>query len=124
MEQGPERKDLQELADFERSLGEEVAVSAEYGLSLTLLTARIEDGWTAEATRRALDTLRVADLVAQQSPQDIVAALPNTATDTAWAAEERLREAVPEAITWKTPWAPPETAGELMDRTRRSSPGS
>ena len=124
MDRRPGRKDLLEPADFERALGEEVAVSAEYGLSLTILAARIEGGWTAEATRRALDALRVADLVTRQSPEDIVVLLPNTTPDTARAAEERLREAVPEAAIWKTPWSPPETAGELMDRTRRGPPSS
>lgn len=115
---------MQAPAAFERALGEEVAVSAEYGLPLTLLTARVKNGWTGEAVRRALDTLRVADLVAQPTPEDLVAALPNTAANAAGAAGERLGEAVPEAAIWETSWKPPETAGELMARAYRSSPSS
>lgn len=122
MGRSSESKGLQEPDDFERALGEEVAVSAEYSLSLTLLTARAERGWTAEAVRRALGTLRAADLVTQPNERELLIALPNTAADTAQAVEERLRKAVPESVVRSTVRMPPETAGDLVDRAREVFP--
>ena len=112
------KKELQSPEDFERVLGEEVSVSTEFDLPLSVLVALAENGWTSEATRRALDALRTADLVAQLEPAEIAIALPNTVAKDAKALERRLREAVPEAKVGITAHRMGDTVTDLLERAR------
>ena len=112
------KKELQSPEDFERVLGEEISVSTEFDLPLSVLVALAENGWTSEATRRALDALRTADLVAQLEPAEIAIALPNTVAKDAKALERRLREAVPEAKVGITAHRMGDTVTDLLERAR------
>jgi hypothetical protein len=91
------RKELQTFEVFEKTLREEVSVSAEFDLPLAALALVVEDGWQEEDVRRALDTLRAVDLVAQPAAEELLVALPNTGIADARVVEERLREAIPKA---------------------------
>ena len=52
------RKELQDPEVFERALREEISVSSEFVLPISVLSLRIEDGWSEDATRGARDALR------------------------------------------------------------------
>ena len=114
------RKELQDPEVFEAALGEEISVSSEFMLPISLLALRVEGGWSDAATRRALDALRTADLVCRPEPEEILVALPNTVTDDARVVEERLRAAVPEAHVGVAPLAPGDTVESLLKRARIS----
>ncbi len=114
------RKELQEPEVFEAALREEISVSSEFVLPISVLVLRIAGGWSDEATRRALDALRTADLVCRPEPDEVLVALPNTETDDARVVEERLREAVPEAAVGVAPFARGDTAESLINRARAS----
>ena len=112
------RKELQDPEAFEGALQEEISVSSEFVLPISVLALRVEGGWSDEATRRALDALRTADLVCQPEPDEILIALPNTETDDARVVEERLRAAVPEAAVGVAPFARGDTVESLVKRAR------
>ena len=112
------RKELQTLEFFEEALGEEILVSSEFVLPISVLALRVGGGWSAEAARRVLDALRTADLVCQTEPDEILVALPNTETNDALVVEERLRVAVPEAVVGVTPFAQGDTVESLIKRAR------
>ena len=112
------RKELQDPAAFEAALREEISVSSEFGLPICVLVLRVGGGWSDEATHRALDALRTADLVCRPDPDEILVALPNTATDDARVVEERLREIVPEATVGVVPFGRGDTAESLVQRAR------
>ncbi|PLS86550.1 MAG: hypothetical protein CYG60_06675 [Actinobacteria bacterium] len=112
------RKELQDPEVFEGALREETEISSEFALPISVLALRVEGGWSEEATRRALDALRTADLVCQPEPEETLIALPNTVTDDARVVEERLREAVPEAIVGIAPFARGDTVESLIERAR------
>lgn len=114
------RKELQETEVFEAALREEISVSSEFVLPISALVLRIAHGWSDEATRRALDALRTADLVCRPEPDEILVALPNTQADDARVVEERLREAVPEATVGVAPFARGDTVESLIERARVS----
>lgn len=91
------KKELQTFDEFEESLREEISVSSEFGLPLTVLTLNIEGGWKEEDVRRTLGSIRTADLITQPEASEILVALPNTATSDARVVEEKLRKIVPNA---------------------------
>ena len=112
------RKELQTVEAFEKALREEISISSEYDLPLTVLALVIEDGWQDEDTRRALSALRTADLVAQPDPGELLIALPNTITTDARVVEERLRETLPKATFGVAPYRRGDAAGDLLKRAR------
>lgn len=112
------RKELQTFEEFEKALREDVSVAAEFDLPLTVLALVIEDGWRGDCVRRALDALRIADLVAQPSNEELLVALPNTRIVDALVVERRLRDALPEASFGVAAYARDETAGDLLERAR------
>ncbi len=112
------RKELQTVEAFEKALREEISISSEFDLPLTVLALVIEDGWQDEDTRRALAALRTADLVAQPDPGEFLIALPNTITADARVVEERLREALPKATIRVAPYRQGEVAEDLLKRAR------
>lgn len=120
----PIRKELQSTEDFLRALGEEVSVSRDYGLPLTLLVVVMEEGWTTEGLRRALASLRVADLAAWLEPRELAVALPNTGPEDAGIVEERLREDVPGVRVARAAYHLDEAAEALLARARRTAAGS
>jgi hypothetical protein len=113
------RKELQTVEAFEKALREEVSISTEFDLPLTVLALVIEDGWREENTRQALDALRSADLVAQPDPGELLIALPNTKTTDTRVVEERLRQVVPKATIGVAPRRQDEKMAEgLLKRAR------
>jgi hypothetical protein len=65
------RKELRSVEEFEKELREEISVSVEFDLPLTIVLAlNIKGGWKQGALRRPLDVLRVADLATRPGPED------------------------------------------------------
>lgn len=114
------KKELQDPEVFEEVLREEISVSSEFVLPISVLVLRVEGGWSDEAARRALDALRAADLVCRPEPDEILIALPNTTTRDARVVEKRLRETLPEAAVGVAPFTSGDTAGDLIKRARVS----
>lgn len=116
------RKELQSVEEFEKELREEISVSIEYDLPLTIVLAlNIRGGWDQRAVRRALDVLRVVDLVTRPSPEELLVALSNTTADEARTVEERLREVVPEAASGVATYREGDTVEDLLQRARTAA---
>lgn len=111
-------KELQSFEAFEKALREEISVSAEFDLPLTVLDLNVEGGWREEDVRKTLDALRVADLVAQPEPEELLVALPNTVNTAARAVEERLRKIVPVSSLRTAPYRRGEAIEDLLKRAR------
>ncbi|MBA2442604.1 MAG: hypothetical protein H0V53_09395 [Rubrobacter sp.] len=124
MDGRPLRKELQSTEVFLRGLREEVSVSRDYGLPVTVLVAVVEGGWSAEDLRKALDVLRFADLATLLEPRELAVALPNTTPEGAGAVEERLRKVVPGVRLASAAYRQDETAESLLARARRMAAGS
>jgi hypothetical protein len=120
----PTRKELQSPDVFLRGLREEVSVSVEYELPLALLVAVMDGGWADEDLRKALDSLRLADLATRPEPRELAVALPNTTPEDAAVVEERLRKAVPGVRPASAAYLRDETAESLLARARRLAAGS
>ena len=110
------QKELQSVEEFERTLGEEISVSTEFDLPLSVLVAILD--WTPESTRRALDALRTADLIAQTADDELAIALPNTVSENAQVVERRLRDSIPEASVGITAHRNGDTVPDLLARAR------
>jgi hypothetical protein len=106
------------LASFERALEEEMSVSAEFDLPLTLMVVRVGGVLDAETTLRLLDTLRAADLVAIPSASELAVVLPNTTPDGAGALERRVRRVLPEAGIGLSVYEPNDEFSGLLGRAR------
>lgn len=115
------RKELQTVEAFEKALREEVSVSNEFDLPLTVLALDIKDGWREEDVRRALAALRTADLVARPDLEELLVVLPNTKTADARVVEERLHEAVPKAAVGVAPYKLGDAAEDLLERARAAA---
>ncbi len=115
------RKELQTVEAFEKALREEVSVSNEFDLPLTVLALDIKDGWREEDVRRALAALRTADLVARPDLEELLVVLPNTKTADARVVEERLHEAVPKAAVGVAPYKWGDAAEDLLERARAAA---
>lgn len=115
-------KELQSVEEFEGTLGEEISVSTEFDLPLSVLVAVLE--WTPDSTRRALDALRTADLVTRTADDEIAIALPNTVSENARVVERRLRAAIPEAAIGITAHRTGDTVPDLLTRARAIARGT
>jgi hypothetical protein len=116
------RKELRSVEEFEKELREEISVSVEFDLPLTIVLAlNIKGGWKQGALRRALDVLRVADLATRPGPAELLFALPNTTAADARAVEERLREAVPEATSGVATYREGDSVDDLLERARSTA---
>ncbi len=115
------KKELQTLEVFEKSLEEEISMTMDFDLSLSVLVVQRDDSWDEYSTRLALGALRVADLVTATTPEEIFIALPNTSTEDALIVAQRLREAVPEARLGITPHYTGDNAPDLLKRARDSA---
>ena len=79
---------------------------------------RVEEGFEPETVRRALEALRVADLICQPDPAELLVALPNTKAADARVVEDRLRKAAPEAAFGVAVRARGDTVETLLKRAR------
>lgn len=111
-------KELQTFEVFETNLQEEISVTTDFDLPLSILVALIDGGWSEESTRSALDVLRVADLITATAPDEISIALPNTSTEDAQVVERRLRAAVPNARVGVTQHHTGDAVPDLLERAR------
>ena len=114
-------KGLQSPEDFERSLKEEISLTTDFELPLSVLVALVDGGWDETLTREALGVLRIADLITATAPEELTIALPNTRSEDARAVERRLREAISEARIGITPYQPGDTVLALVDRARQAA---
>jgi hypothetical protein len=108
------------LESFERALEEEMSLSAEFDLPLTLLAVRAKTGLDPETTRRLLGVFRTAEFVTRPSPSELAVILPNTGPDGARAVERRVREVLPDADVGLATRGPDDRAYELLDRARNT----
>ncbi len=116
------KKELQTVEAFEKALWEEVSLSTEFDLPLTVLAMSIKDGWEEGDIRQALDALRTADLIAHTDEPEIVVALPNTVTAHARIVEERLRKTLPETSFGIAAFKQGDAAEDLLKRARNATP--
>lgn len=109
--------------DFERALEEEISVSTQFGLPLSVLVAVLEGGWNPESEGRAIGALRVADLVARTEGSDLIVVLPNTGLESARAVERRLREIVPKVGIGISEFTPDDGVPDLIARASQAASG-
>jgi hypothetical protein len=105
---------------FERALEEEMALSAEFDLLLTLLVVRARGGLDPETTRRLLGVLRSAELTTLTRPSELAVMLPNTDPDGARAVERRVREVLPDAEVGLATREPGDELHDLLQRAREA----
>ncbi len=98
-----------------------MSLSAEFGLPLTLLIVRAEGGLDSETTRRLLDVLRTAELVALPTPSELAIVLQNTDPNGARAVERRVREVLPDADVGLATREPDDEVSGLLERARSAS---
>ena len=106
------------LEAFERALEEELSLSAEFDLPLTLLSVRARAGLDPETTRRLLGVFRTAEFVTQPTSSELAVILPNTGPDGALAVERRVREVLPDADVGLASRGPDDEAPDLLERAR------
>ena len=112
------KKKLDAPEAFEEALRDELSVSAEFDLPLSALVLGVEESFEPETVHRALAALRVADLICQPEPAELLVVLPNTKAEDARVVEERLREAVPLAAFGVAVRARGDTVETLLMRSR------
>ena len=124
------KKGLWSVEEFEKELREEISVSVEFDLPLALVLAlnvsgkrRMgTEGRARGARRYARCVMRVADLVAQSGPEELLVSLPNTTVvDTRGGVEEGLREVVPEAISGVATYREGGKAEQLCSNARAAA---
>lgn len=124
MSQRKVKKELDTPEEFEHALREELSVSADFDLPLSVLALRPrapQGEFAPEVVRSALDALRVADLICQPGPAELLVALPNTETEDARVVEDRLRKALPEAAFGIVHRAKDDAPGTLVARARAAA---
>jgi hypothetical protein len=109
------------VKDFERALREEVSVSTDFDLPLSILVARSQHKWIPENMRQIVGLLRRGDLIACPGPDEIVIALPNTKLEDAKVVERRLREAIPESAIGIAFQEPGDASHGLLCRARAAA---
>jgi hypothetical protein len=115
------KKELQTVEAFEKALREEVSLSTEFDLPLTVLAMSIKDSWEEGDIRQALDALRTADLIAHTDEPEIVVALPNTVAAHARIVEERLRARLPAAAFGVAAFKQGDDAEDLLKRAHNDT---
>ena len=106
------------LKFFERALEEEMALSAEFDLPLSVLVVRVEGGLDPETTSRLLGDLRTAELTTLPTPSEFAVALQNTDLDGARALERRLQRILPDAEISLATREPGDEVSGLLERAR------
>ena len=101
---------------FELALEEEMTLSAEFDLSLTLLVVRAEDGLDSGTTLRLFEVFRTAEFVTRPTPSELAVILPNTGPDGARAVERRVRNVLPDAVVGLATREPGDEASDLLER--------
>jgi hypothetical protein len=118
MERRRRKREPMPYESFVRALEEELALSAEFDLPLTLLVVRAEEDVDPETTGRLLGVFRTAEFATLPSPSELAVILPNTDPDDARAVERRVRDVLPSADVGLTTREPDERASDLLRRAR------
>ena len=108
------------LESFERALEEEMSLSAEFDLPLTLLVVRAKTGLDPGTTRRLLGVFRTAEFVTRPTSSELAVILPNTGPDGARAVERRVREVLPDAEVGLATREPGDELHDLLQRAREA----
>jgi hypothetical protein len=109
------------LESFERALEEEMVLSAEFDLPLTLLVVRAKTGLDPETIRRLLGVFRTAEFLTLPTPSELAVILPNTGPEGARAVERRVREVLPDAEVGQATREPGDEVYDLLQRARDAS---
>jgi hypothetical protein len=112
------KKEPLSLKFFERALKEEMALSSEFDLPLSLLIVRVEGGLDHETTRRLLGALRTAELATLPTPTELAVALQNTDLNGARALKRRLQKILPDADIGLATYEPGDEVSGLLERAR------
>jgi hypothetical protein len=118
MERRRRKKEPMPYEPFVRALEEELALSAEFDLPLTLLVVRAGEDLDPETAGRLLGVFRTAEFVTLPSPSELAVILPNTEADDARAVERRVRDVLPDADVGLATREPDEKAPDLLRRAR------
>jgi hypothetical protein len=105
---------------FERALEEEMSLSAEYDLPLTLLVVRAQGDLDPGTIRRLLGVLRTAELATLLNPSELAVMLPNTDLDGARAVVLRVRGVLPDADVGLANREPGDEVYDLLERAREA----
>ncbi|HJQ28970.1 MAG TPA: hypothetical protein VJ827_06490 [Rubrobacter sp.] len=106
---------------FELDLEEDMSLSDEFGLPLTLLIVRAKVGLDHRTTRRLLDVLRTAEPATLPTPSELAVVLPNTGPDSARAVENRALEVLPDARVGLAVYQPGDAVLDLLGRARSAA---
>jgi hypothetical protein len=104
------------LEAFERALEEEMSLSAEFDLPLTVLTVRAKTVLDAGKARRLLGVFRTAEFVTRRTSSELAVILPNTGPEGARAVERRVREVLPDADVGLATREPDDEVSDLLER--------
>ncbi len=103
---------------FERAVEEEISLSAEFDLPLTLLVVRVKGELEPETTCRLLGALRTTELVTLPTPSELAVALQNTDLNGARAVERRVRKILPDAEVGLATREPDDEVSGLLGRAQ------
>ncbi len=103
---------------FMRALEEEMALSAEFDLPLTLLVVRAKEDLDPVTARRLLGVFRATEFVTRPSLSELAVILPNTGPDGARAVERRVRDVLPGSEVGLATREPDEKVSDLLRRAR------
>ncbi len=115
------KKELDAPEAFEQALRDELSISADFDLPLSVLALLTKDPrgrFEPEAVCLALGALRLADLICQPDPRELLVALPNTRMDEARVVEARLRRVLPESAFGVVQRAADDEPETLLERAR------
>jgi|SRR5215207_9488580 len=109
------------LESFELALEEDMSLSDEFDLPLTLMVVRAKEGLDRETTRRLLDVLRAAEPTTLPTPSELAVVLPNTGPDSARAVESRALEVLPDARVGLAVYQSGDAVPDLLGRARSAA---
>ena len=109
------------LGSFERALEEEMSLSAEFDLPLTVLSVRARTALDPGTARRLLGVFRTAEFVTRPTSSELTVVLPNTDPDGARAVERRGREVLPDTGVGLATREPDDEVYDLRERARDAS---
>lgn len=109
------------LESFELALEEDMSLSEEFDLPLTLLVVRAKGELDGETTRRLLDVLRAAEPATLPTPSELAVVLPNTDPDHARAVQSRAMEVLPDARVGLAVYRRGDAVPDLLGRARSAA---
>lgn len=102
--------------DFEKAVEEEISISNEFGLPMSVLVGWSE--WDEPSVDLAMGVLRAGDLISWTEDLELTIALPNTSLENARPVERRLRGALPGVRVGLSTFEPDDTLKDVLARAR------